>query len=310
MTRYLVTGGAGFIGSNIVEELVKRDDYVRVLDNLSTGKLQNISSFIDKDNFEFIEGDLRNYQTVQEAVKDIDYILHHGAISSVPQSMDDPITTNDVNINGTLNVLNASLKAKVKRVIFASSASIYGNGSELPKREDMKPSPESPYAISKYAGERYCQTYTKLHGLETVCLRYFNVFGPRQDSNSQYSGVIPKFINLLKDGKNPIVYGDGDASRDFVYVSNIVNANLLACTAKGAVGQAYNIACGEGITINYLVKKLMDLFGNNIRPIYEPSKRGDIKHSYASIEKAKRELGYVIDKDFDSGILATISAYQ
>jgi len=306
MAKYLVTGGAGFIGSNIAEELIKRDEYVRVLDNLSTGKLQNISPFIDRANFELIEGDLRNYQVVQEAVKDIDYVLHHGAVSSVQQSMDDPITTNDVNINGTLNILNASLRANVKRVVFASSASIYGNGSELPKREDMKPSPESPYAISKYAGERYCQIYPNLYGLETVCLRYFNVFGPRQDPNSQYSGVIPKFIQMIKDSKSPIIYGDGESSRDFIYVSNVVNANLLACTAENAVGEVFNVACGGSVTINQLVKKIADLCGNNIKPIYKDPRPSDIKHSYASIDKAKRDLGYAIDKDFNLGLSITI----
>ncbi len=231
MAKYLVTGGAGFIGSNLVEELLNRGEYVRVLDNFSTGRRENISQFIDNPNFELIEGDLRSYHIIQEAANGVDYILHQGAISSVPQSIEDPVTTNDVNINGT----------------------------ELPKREDMKPSPESPYAISKYAGERYCQIFTKLYGLETVCLRYFNVFGPRQDPNSQYSAVIPKFIQMIKEGKSPIIYGDGEASRDFTYVTNVVNTNLLACTANGAVGEVFNVACGGSVTINQLVKKLTDL---------------------------------------------------
>jgi len=256
MAKYLVTGGAGFIGSHIVEELLNRGEFVRVLDNFSTGRRQNILPFIDNPNFELIEGDLRSYHIVLEAVRGIDYVLHQGALPSVPRSVKDPITTNDVNVNGTLNILDASINAGVKRVVFASSSSIYGNSEELPKREDMKPAPESPYAISKYAGERYCQIFTKLYGLETVCLRYFNVFGPRQDPNSQYSAVIPKFIRLIKEGQSPIIYGDGEASRDFTYVVNVVNANLLACTSKYAVGEVFNIACGGSITINQLVKKL------------------------------------------------------
>jgi len=302
LTKYLVTGGAGFIGSHIVEELINSGEYVRVLDNFSTGRRQNISQFIDNANFELIEGDLRSYHIVQEAVKGIDYVLHQGALPSVPRSVKDPITTNDINVNGTLNILDASINAGVKRVVFASSSSIYGNGNELPKREDMKPAPESPYAISKYAGERYCQVFTKLYGLETVCLRYFNVFGPQQNPNSQYSAVIPIFIQLIKEGKSPIIYGDGEASRDFTYVTNVVNANLLACTAKDAVGEVFNVACGGSITINQLVKKITDLCGNNIKPIYKDPRPGDVKHSYASIEKAKKNLGYSVDKNFDEGL--------
>jgi len=303
MAKYLVTGGAGFIGSNLVEEVLKRGDYVRVLDNFSTGRRDNLAEFTGNSNFELIEGDLRSYHIVLEAVKGMDYVLHQGALPSVPRSVKDPITTNDVNVNGTLNILDASINAGVKRVVFASSSSIYGNGEELPKREDMKPAPESPYAISKYAGERYCQIFTKLYGLETVCLRYFNVFGPRQDPNSQYSAVIPKFIQLIKEGQSPTIYGDGEASRDFTYVANVVNANLLACTAKDAVGEVFNVACGEGITINQLVKKLTDLCGNNVKPIYKDPRPGDVKHSYASIEKAKTLLGYNATISFDEGLM-------
>ncbi len=303
MAKYLVTGGAGFIGSHIVEELLNRGEFVRVLDNFSTGRRQNISPFIDNPNFELIEGDLRSYHIVREAVNSMDYVLHQGAVPSVPRSVKDPITTNDINVNGTLNILDASINAGVKRVVFASSSSIYGNGEELPKREDMKPAPESPYAISKYAGERYCQIFTKLYGLETVCLRYFNVFGPRQDPNSQYSAVIPKFIQMIKEGQSPIIYGDGEASRDFTYVANVVNANLLACTAKDAVGEVFNVACGGGVTINQLVKKITDLCGNNIKPIYKDPRPGDVKHSYASIEKAKTMLGYNAMISFDEGLI-------
>jgi len=308
MAKYLVTGGAGFIGSHIVEELLNRGEFVRILDNFSTGRRQNILPFIDNPNFELIEGDLRSYHIVLEAVRGMDYVLHQGALPSVPRSVKDPITTNDVNVNGTLNILDASINAGVKRVVFASSSSIYGNSEELPKSEDMKPAPESPYAISKYAGERYCQIFTKLYGLETVCLRYFNVFGPRQDPNSQYSAVIPKFIRLIKEGQSPIIYGDGEAARDFTYVANVVNANLLACTSKYAVGEVFNIACGGSITINQLVKKLTGIFGNNIEPVYKDPRPGDVKNSYASIEKAKTLLGYNAIISFDEGLVRVVNS--
>ncbi len=310
MAKYLVTGGAGFIGSHIVEELLKRGESVRVLDNLSTGKRQNVLRFNGNENFEFIEGDLRSYHIVQEAVKGIDYVLHQGALPSVPRSVKDPITTNDVNVNGTLNILDASINAGVKRVIFASSSSIYGNSQELPKKEDMKPSPESPYALTKYTGERYCQIFTKLHGLETVCLRYFNVFGPRQDPDSQYSAVIPKFIKLIKDGKSPVIYGDGTASRDFTFVSNVVMANLLACSSDKAVGEVYNIACGESITINQLACKLAELLDKDIKPIYAPPRAGEVKHSYADIEKAKRDLGYTVTVCFNDGLTRLVESWE
>ncbi len=310
MAKYLVTGGAGFIGSHIVEELLKRGESVRVLDNLSTGKRQNVLRFNGNENFEFIEGDLRSYHIVQEAVKGIDYVLHQGALPSVPRSVKDPITTNDVNVNGTLNILDASINAGVKRVIFASSSSIYGNSQDLPKKEDMKPSPESPYALTKYTGERYCQIFTKLHGLETVCLRYFNVFGPRQDPDSQYSAVIPKFIKLIKEGKSPVIYGDGTASRDFTFVSNVVMANLLACSSDKAVGEVYNIACGESITINQLVCKLTELLDKNIKPIYAPPRAGEVKHSYADIEKAKRDLGYTVTVCFNDGLTRLVESWE
>jgi len=308
VSKYLVTGGAGFIGSHIVEELLNRGNYVRVLDNFSTGRRQNISQFIEDANFELIEGDLRSYHIVHEAVNGIDYVLHQGALPSVPRSVKDPITTNDVNVNGTLNILNASLSAGIKRLVYASSSSIYGNSQELPKREDMKPAPESPYAISKYTAERYCQVFTKIYGLETVCLRYFNVFGPRQDPNSQYSAVIPKFIQMIKEGKSPIIYGDGEASRDFTYVTNVVNANLLSCTAKDAVGEVFNIACGVSVTINQLVKKITDLCGNNIKPIYKDPRPGDVKNSYASIEKGKALLGYKPTVSFDEGLIRVVGS--
>jgi nucleoside-diphosphate-sugar epimerase len=300
VSNYLVTGGAGFIGSHIVEELVNLGENVRVLVNFSTGRRENILPFLDK--IELMEGDIRSYHIVRQAVEGIDFVLHQAALPSVPRSIKDPITTNEVNVVGTLHILDAAKCAGVKRVIYASSSSIYGNSEELPKREDMPSNPLSPYANSKLAGENYCKIFTSIYGLETVCLRYFNVFGPRQDPNSQYSAVIPRFIQLIKEGKRPIIYGDGAASRDFTYVSNVVNANLLACTAKDAVGEVYNIACNEQITINCLIRKLNDIFGSNIKPIYATPRPGDVKHSYASIEKARRILGYNGIVSFDDGI--------
>jgi len=310
MAKYLVTGGAGFIGSNIVEELLNRGEYVRILDNFSTGRRQNIAEFVNRKNFELIEGDLRSYHIVQEAVKGVDYVLHQGALPSVPRSVKDPITTNDVNVNGTLNILDASLNARVKRVIYASSSSVYGNGKQLPKREDMKPAPESPYALSKYTGERYCQIFAKIYGLETVCLRYFNVFGPRQDPNSQYSAAIPKFIKLIKEGKRPSIYGDGEQSRDFTYVSNVIRANLLACRADNAVGKVCNIACGQRITVNLLVEKIADILCKKVDPIYANPRPGDVKHSYASIQQAEKNLGYAVQTNFDEGIIKVVEYFD
>ena len=227
--KFLVTGGAGFIGSNIVEELLKRGYSVRILDNFSTGRRENIKEFLN--DIELIEGDIRSYHTVQKAVKGIDVILHQAALPSVPRSINDPITTNEVNVGGTLNILDAAKDAGVKRIVFASSSSVYGDNPVLPKHEGMLPNPLSPYAVSKLTGEHYMRVFNKLYGLETISLRYFNVFGPKQDPNSQYSAVIPKFIKAIKEDRKPIIYGDGMQSRDFTYVANVVEANILAATA-------------------------------------------------------------------------------
>lgn len=308
LANYLVTGRAGFIGSHIVEELINRGENVRVLDNFSTGRRENIQPFLDK--IELIEGDIRSYHIVRQAVDGMDFILHQAALPSVPRSVKDPITTNEVNVVGTLHILDAAKEARVKRVIFASSSSIYGNSEVLPKREDMPPNPLSPYANSKLAAENYCRIFTSIYGLETVCLRYFNVFGPRQDPNSQYSAVIPKFIQLIKKGERPIIYGDGEASRDFTYVSNVVRANLLACIAHNVVGEVFNIACGERITINYLVQRIADILDKKIEPIYEDPRLGDVKHSFAFIEKTIKLLSYNEIVNFDSGIQKTIESFN
>jgi nucleoside-diphosphate-sugar epimerase len=302
MAMYLVTGGAGFIGSNIVKELLGRGEQVRVLDNFSTGKRDNLFPYKENPNLEVFEGDLRSFHIVRDAVKGADYVLHQGALPSVPRSVKDPITSNDVNINGTLNILEASKEFGVKRVVFASSSSVYGNSEVMPKVETMPVAPLSPYAITKYAGERYCQIFYQLYGLETVALRYFNVFGPNQDPTSQYSAVIPKFIKLMKEDKRPVIYGDGTQSRDFTYVSNNVEANILACTAPGAAGEVFNIACGERYTLTDLVDSINSLLGKKIEPIFNVTRPGDVKHSLAGIEKAKTILGFGVVKQFIEGL--------
>lgn len=301
--KILVTGGAGFIGSNIVKTLLEKDARVRVLDNFATGKKENIAPFKKNRNFELIEGDLRSYPTVRKAVKDVDYILHQGALPSVPRSVDDPITTNNVNILGTLNILEAAKEFGVKRVIYASSSSIYGDSKTLPKTEDMSPNPLSPYSLSKYVGERYCQIYYQIYGLETVCLRYFNVFGPNQDPTSQYSAAIPKFISLMKKDKSPIIYGDGLQSRDFTYVENVVEANILACQADNNVaGEVFNIAFGKAFNLLQLVNIINKFLGKNIKPKFTKPRPGEIRHSLASIKKAKIQLGYKPKVDFVKGL--------
>ena len=308
MDTYLVTGGAGFIGSNIVEELVNEGERVRVLDNLSTGKRENIQHFID--HIEFIEGDIRDLDIVGKAISGVDFVLHQAALPSVPRSINDPIATNEVNVNATLNVLVAAKGAGVKRVIYASSSSIYGNSKILPKREDMPANPISPYAVSKLAGENYCRVFYEIYGLETVCLRYFNVFGPRQDPTSQYSAVIPKFINAILNGKRPTIYGDGLQSRDFTFVANVVQANLLACKVDGVAGELFNVACGEQHTVLDLVAGLNEILDKEAEPIFAEPRKGDVKNSMADISKAQRLLGYNRTHSFRSGLEKTIAWYQ
>lgn len=307
MSFYLVTGGGGFIGSNIVEELLKRGEKVRVLDNFSTGKRDNLVPFQDK--VELVEGDIRSYHIVRAAVEGVDFILHQAALPSVPRSINDPLTTNEVNVVGTLNILNAAKDVGVKRIVYASSSSIYGDLETMPKTEDMLPKPLSPYAVSKLAGEKYCQVFTKLYGLETVALRYFNVFGPRQDPASQYSAVIPKFIKMLQQGKSPTVFGDGEQSRDFTFVQNVVHANMLACGEglESLSGEVFNIAFGKRITINALVEKINAILGTHVDPVYAEPRSGDVKHSLANIGKARQFLGYEPEIDFEEGLRRTIA---
>jgi len=305
--KFLVTGGAGFIGSNIVEELLKRGYDVRVLDNFATGKRENLKPF-EKD-IELIEGDIRSFHIVQQAVKDIDVILHQAALPSVPRSIKDPITSNEVNVVGTLNILEAAKDAGVKRVVYASSSSVYGDNPALPKHEGMMPNPLSPYAVSKLAGEKYCSVFSRLYGIETVVLRYFNVFGPRQDPNSQYSAVIPLFIKAVLNDKQPTIFGDGTQSRDFTYVANVVEANILAAVNVVESGLAMNCACHGQISLNKLVEEINILLDKNIKPKYAEPRQGDIKHSFADISLIKNNLNYEPKFSFIEGLKKTIDLF-
>jgi UDP-glucose 4-epimerase len=309
MANYLVTGGAGFIGSHIVEELLKRGEKVRVIDNLLTGKIENISNFLKK--IEFLEADLRDMDMVQKAVRGVDYILNQAAIPSVPRSIIDPISSNSANVDGTLNLLVVAKEAKVRRVVIASSSSVYGDSEVLPKSEDMKTNSLSPYAVTKLVEELYGSVFYKIYGLETVSLRYFNVFGPRQDPTSQYSAAIPKFITRMLEGKSPVIFGNGEQSRDFTYVKNVVNANILAASSpKVGHGEVINIACGNRITLNELVNKINEIIGTNIKPEYTAPRLGDVKHSLADISRARKLLDYTVEVPFIDGLKATINWYR
>ena len=307
--RYLVTGGAGFIGSNLVEELLRRGEPVRVLDNFATGRRENIAPFSDR--IEMVEGDLRSYHQVLEAVRGVDVILHQGALPSVPRSVRDPLTSDAVNVHGTLNVLHAAREAGVKRVVYASSSSVYGNAPELPKHEGMIPNPRSPYAVSKLAAEYYCRVFADLYGLETVALRYFNVFGPRQDPSSQYSAVIPKFITAMMHGRRPVIYGDGLQSRDFTFVQNVVEANLAAATVPlPERGVFMNCACHGRTSLNELVQGLNEILCTKLEPDYAPERAGDVKHSFAAIDRMKAVLGYEPSVSFSDGLRRTCAFYR
>ena len=311
MASFLVTGGAGFIGSNIVRHLVENNKGdVRVLDDLSTGREQNLNSVIDK--IDFIRGDIRDMDCVKRAVDNIDYVLHLAAIPSVPRSVKQPDITHDANINGTLNLLIASRDAGVKRFVSTSSSSVYGDTPVMPKVETMKPEPISPYGIHKLVGEHYCRVFYNLYGLKTVSLRYFNVFGPYQNPKSEYAAVIPKFINMIIDNQNPTIFGDGEQTRDFTYVSNIVNANICACENDlgGNFGQVFNIACNQSISLNQLVEMINGILGKNIEPVYLDPREGDIKHSLADINKAKDIMGFTPKILMKEGLRLTVEWYK
>ena len=305
MTTYLVTGGAGFIGSNITRKLLETGQTVRVFDNFLTGKRANLAEIAA--DITLLEGDLRDFDAVQQACRGVDYVLHLGALPSVPRSVADPLLTNAININGTLNVLEAARLQRVKRVVFSSSSSVYGDTPILPKREDLPLNPLSPYACHKAAGELYCRVYNNMYKLETVCLRYFNVFGPRQDPQSQYAAVIPKFIAALQAGEQPLIYGDGEQSRDFTYVENVIFANLAAATAPKAAGEVINVACGVRITVNELAHRIGSALGKTVRPQYEPARAGDVKHSLADISKAQELLDYTDFVNIETGLQKTIA---
>jgi nucleoside-diphosphate-sugar epimerase len=319
MARYLVTGGAGFIGSHLAEALLKRGEQVTVLDNFSTGKEENLL-FVDEltlssQDYTLLRGDIRDLATCQEACKGVDFVFHQAALGSVPRSVDDPVTTNKVNVQGTLNMLVAARDSRVKRFLYASSSSVYGdtvssgkNQTEVrPKVESQIPNPQSPYAVSKLTGEYYCSVFSKVYQLETISLRYFNVFGQRQDANSHYAAVIPKFISAIVNGQAPTIYGDGEQSRDFTYVENVVQANLQGCsTASDIPGSVFNIACGERTTLNKLYTLLCEIMDSKQPPNYASPRPGDVKHSLADISKAASVINYSPSVTIGEGLKKTV----
>ncbi len=319
MRKILVTGGAGFIGSNLCDHLVNKGFHVICLDNFSTGHMKNIQHLLNDDNipFELIEGDIRNFETCMKAVDGVEFVFHEAALGSIPRSINDPITTNDVNIGGFLNMLVAARNSNVKRFIFAASSSTYGDSKELPKREDHIGKPLSPYALTKYVDELYADVFAKTYGIEYIGLRYFNVFGRRQDPDSMYAAVIPLFIKQFLNHKQPIINGNGEYSRDFTYVDNVIHMNMLAMETKStdAINQIYNTAGGERTSINDLIESIQSFISEtdssvmNIKPIHGPYRNGDIPHSLASIEKAKQLLGYIPIVNFKDGLKKTIDWY-
>ena len=313
----LVTGGAGFIGSNLIDHLLNQNNKVTCLDNLSTGKIENIHSFLKNPNFTFIEGDIRNFDTCMQACKGKDLIFHEAALGSVPRSIQDPMSSTDVNMSGFVNMLYAAKENEIKRFIYAASSSTYGDNNELPKREDNIGKPLSPYAITKYVNELYADNFSKLYGIKCIGLRYFNVFGKRQTPDGAYAAVIPKFIKILLNHNAPVIHGDGSQSRDFTYIDNVIQANIRAAITDNpdAVNQVYNVACGDNISLNDLTQELIDQLAKfdakiaNIKPEFGPTRLGDIKHSLASIEKAEKLLGYQPEYNVHEGLKQAIDWY-
>jgi UDP-glucose 4-epimerase len=308
MSHYLITGGAGFIGSHATEALIQRGARVRILDNFSTGRRENLAHIWDR--IEVVEGDIRDLNTVRQAMRGVDFVLHQAALPSVSRSIVDPTTTHEVNATGTLNVLIAAHEAKVKRVVYASSSSVYGINPVLPKQEDMPTEPISPYASAKVAGENYCRTWSHVYALQTVCLRYFNVFGPRQDPNSEYAAAIPRFITLMLKDKRPTIYGDGLQSRDFTYVANVVRANLLACQADQAICGVFNVACGEQHSLLKVIDILNHILGRDLKPIFAPARPGDIRDSLACIARAGQILRYRAETSLKAGLEYTAQWFR
>jgi nucleoside-diphosphate-sugar epimerase len=309
MAFYLITGIAGFIGSSLAHALVERGEQVRGVDNFSTGKKQNLAGIWD--GIEFHEADLLDLNALQRACQGVDFVLHEAALPSVPKSVQDPLGNNRANVDGTVNLLIAARDAKVKRVIYAASSSAYGDSPSLPKHEDMTPRPVSPYAVAKLAGEHYMRSFYRCYGLETISLRYFNIFGPRQDPSSPYSGVLAKFITQMLNGEQPIIFGDGTQSRDFTYIDNVIEANLLACKASdAALGQTFNIATGQRFDLNQTFNILKELTGYSGQVQYAPERAGDVKHSVADISRAEKHLGYKPKVDFPKGLQQTVTWYR
>lgn len=310
MARYLVTGGAGFIGSHIVERLLKDDCFVRVLDNFSSGKKENLEFTKGNKNFQLIKGDIRDYKTCLGVTKEIDYVLHQAALRSVPKSMNDPQSYNEVNIGGTLNLLKASTENKIKRFVFASSSSIYGEVDTFPEKEDFLPRLISPYALTKLAGEYYCKIFNENYKLETVSLRYFNVFGPRQSLDDEYAVVIPKFITAMLNNEQPPIHGNGKQSRDFTYIDNVIDANIIAATKKDIKCEIFNIANNKDFTILELVQILNKIMGKSIEPTFTPPRPGDVFKTFADISKAKEILGFMPKIDFEVGLRLTVEWFK
>ncbi len=306
--RYVVTGGAGFIGSNTVDELVRRGHSVVVLDDLSSGKEENLAD--SRNKISFIKGSITDLEAVRKAMHEADYVLHLAARTSVPRSVKDPLETNRINVDGTLNVLVAARDAKVKRIVFAASSSAYGETPTLPKVENMQPEPISPYGVTKYFGELYAQTFGRLYGLENVSLRYFNIFGPRQDPGSPYSGVLAKFCTAFIEETQPVIFGDGEQTRDFTYVDNAVSANLLACEAPNVSGRVFNIGVGVRFSLNQTVELLHKISGTQLQAKYDPPRDGDIRDSQADITRARELLGYEPQVDFEQGLRRTFDWYS
>ena len=310
MPKYLVTGAAGFIGSNIVHHLISRGEQVRGVDNLSHSRSENIADIRNK--FDFRQADVTDLDAMRSACEGMDYVLHQGAVGSVPRSIDDPIGTNNSNVGGTITVFQAAREKGIKRVVYASSSSVYGDTPTLPKRENMPADPISPYAVSKYAGELYAQTFSRIMQLETVSLRYFNVFGPRQHPSSEYAAVIPKFIRQMLDGLQPTIFGDGLQTRDFTYIDNVISINLLAChaPAEKASGRVFNVATGKSYSLNELYRMLQELTGFSKPPLYAPARTGDVHDSLADITPAQTAMGYKTLVDFKDGLRRTVEWYR
>ncbi len=307
-TTYLVTGGAGFIGSHIAEALLARGETVRVFDNMLTGRNINLEAL--QGRAEFIQGDLRYPGALEKAMRGVEVVFHQGAIASVPRSIADPVGSLEINVNGTQNVLLAARDSGVRRVVYASSSAVYGDEPTLPKREDLPTRTLSPYAVQKLAGELLCGVFTRIYGLETVALRYFNVFGPRQDPASEYAAVVPRFLTMLLEGQRPIVLGDGEQTRDFVYIANVVQANLLAAVAPAAVGRALNIGCGIKVSLNDVLRMAGDLLGIQVQAEYREARAGDVRDSVADISLAQELLGFRPEISFRSGLALTLEAIR